>query len=61
VPRRRSREEHVDDHQIQIAAELSRRGIAVFAEAPELDASHLAAAAAQAVSRVDAPPPIMTG
>jgi UDP-N-acetylglucosamine--N-acetylmuramyl-(pentapeptide) pyrophosphoryl-undecaprenol N-acetylglucosamine transferase len=61
VPRRVAREEHVDDHQIQIAAELSRRGIAVFAEAPQLDRSHLAAAAARGVSRAAAPPPIMTG
>ncbi len=61
VPRRREREEHIDDHQIQIAAELSRRGIAVFAEAPELDRSHFEAAAGSKVSRVPEPPPIMTG
>jgi UDP-N-acetylglucosamine--N-acetylmuramyl-(pentapeptide) pyrophosphoryl-undecaprenol N-acetylglucosamine transferase len=61
VPRRRERGEHVDDHQIQIAAELSRRGIAVFAEAPELDPTHLEAAAGGGVSRVAEPPPIMTG
>jgi UDP-N-acetylglucosamine--N-acetylmuramyl-(pentapeptide) pyrophosphoryl-undecaprenol N-acetylglucosamine transferase len=61
VPRRREREEHIDDHQIQIAAELSRRGIAVFAEAPELGRAHLEAAAGRNVSRVLEPPPIMTG
>jgi UDP-N-acetylglucosamine--N-acetylmuramyl-(pentapeptide) pyrophosphoryl-undecaprenol N-acetylglucosamine transferase len=61
VPRRHSRGEHVDDHQIEIAAELSRRGIAVFAEAPELDRTHLAAAAARRVSRVATPPSIITG
>ncbi|HYC81374.1 MAG TPA: glycosyltransferase [Solirubrobacterales bacterium] len=61
VPRRLSREEHVDDHQIQIAGELSRRGIAVAAEAPELSAEHLAAAAAKAVVRRPDPPPIATG
>jgi UDP-N-acetylglucosamine transferase subunit ALG13 len=30
VPRRRSRAEHVDDHQIQIARELDARGLAVY-------------------------------
>jgi UDP-N-acetylglucosamine transferase subunit ALG13 len=61
VPRRREREEHIDDHQIQIAAELSRRGIAVFAEAPDLERAHLEAAAGRNVSCVPEPPPIMTG
>jgi UDP-N-acetylglucosamine--N-acetylmuramyl-(pentapeptide) pyrophosphoryl-undecaprenol N-acetylglucosamine transferase len=61
VPRRHSRQEHIDDHQIQIAAELSRRGIAVFAEAPELSASDLASAAGRQVSRTPDLPPIMTG
>lgn len=37
VPRRRSRNEHVDDHQSQIAGELSRRGLARAVEVDELD------------------------
>jgi UDP-N-acetylglucosamine transferase subunit ALG13 len=60
VPRRHSRGEHIDDHQIQIAAELSRRGIAVFAEAPDLGAADLAMAASRSVRRRPDPPPIVT-
>lgn len=36
IPRRACRHEHVDDHQRQLAAFLSARGLAVAAEAPEL-------------------------
>jgi len=36
VPRRSRYEEHVDDHQIQIARELERRGLAVHREVDEL-------------------------
>jgi UDP-N-acetylglucosamine--N-acetylmuramyl-(pentapeptide) pyrophosphoryl-undecaprenol N-acetylglucosamine transferase len=61
VPRRLERNEHIDDHQIQIGVELARRGIAVSAEAPELDRSHLEAAASRRVSPVAEPPPIVTG
>jgi UDP-N-acetylglucosamine--N-acetylmuramyl-(pentapeptide) pyrophosphoryl-undecaprenol N-acetylglucosamine transferase len=57
VPRRRAREEHVDDHQTQIAGELSRRGIAVAAEAPELSFEHLREAAVKTVSEPPHLPP----
>ncbi|OUC77806.1 glycosyltransferase [Gordonia lacunae] len=36
VPRRRSRGEHVDDHQIQIASLVGRLGLAEVVEAPDL-------------------------
>lgn len=37
VPRRAAHREHVDDHQVQIAHELERRGLATRAEVDELD------------------------
>jgi UDP-N-acetylglucosamine transferase subunit ALG13 len=49
VPRRKEKGEHVDDHQTQIARELSRRGVAVTADAGELTFEHLLAATALAV------------
>ncbi len=36
LPRRASRHEHTDDHQSQLSAFLSARGLAVAAEAPAL-------------------------
>lgn len=60
VPRRASRREHVDDHQIQIAAELSDRDLALAVEAPELAADDLARAARRAVSRRASPPAFAT-
>lgn len=45
VPRRLARGEHIDDHQILIADELSRRGLAVSAEADQLTVSDLEEAA----------------
>jgi UDP-N-acetylglucosamine--N-acetylmuramyl-(pentapeptide) pyrophosphoryl-undecaprenol N-acetylglucosamine transferase len=56
VPRRLARREHVDDHQIQIARELSERGIAVSAEADRLSVEDLCSAASQTVSRRQNPP-----
>jgi UDP-N-acetylglucosamine transferase subunit ALG13 len=56
VPRRVSREEHVDDHQTQIAAELAERGIAVSVEADELSLEDLSEAAAMRVARRGDPP-----
>lgn len=38
VPRWSAKGEHVDDHQVEIAAELSDRGIATYVEAGEIDA-----------------------
>ena len=51
VPRRVAHGEHVDDHQTQIAAELSNRGLAVSVEADALTLDHLVAAAAKQVRR----------
>ena len=41
VPRRRARREHTDDHQAQLARELSARGLAIAAEVSELTTEHL--------------------
>jgi UDP-N-acetylglucosamine transferase subunit ALG13 len=57
VPRRLSHGEHVDDHQTQIAGELSRRGLAVTADADELTLDHLATAAATRVAALAVDPP----
>ncbi len=56
VPRRLSRGEHIDDHQIQIAKELSGRGVAVSVEADELSAEHLSKTASRSVVRRQNPP-----
>jgi UDP-N-acetylglucosamine--N-acetylmuramyl-(pentapeptide) pyrophosphoryl-undecaprenol N-acetylglucosamine transferase len=61
VPRRVSHGEHVDDHQIQIASELSSRGLAVTADADELTLEHLATAAATGVTTVAVDPPLSLG
>ena len=45
VPRRRRRREHTDDHQVELARELDRRGLAVVTEAGELRREHLERAA----------------
>lgn len=55
VPRRRVRGEHTDDHQVQLARELERRGLAVVAEVGELSRDHVERAAQLAV--VHRPPP----
>jgi UDP-N-acetylglucosamine--N-acetylmuramyl-(pentapeptide) pyrophosphoryl-undecaprenol N-acetylglucosamine transferase len=57
VPRRAAHGEHVDDHQQQIAAELSRRGLAVSREVEDLDAAAMAEAASARVVRLGTPPP----
>lgn len=49
VPRRRAKGEHVDDHQIQIATELARRGLAMTADADSLTSEMLLVAAAARV------------
>jgi UDP-N-acetylglucosamine transferase subunit ALG13 len=56
VPRRFSKEEHIDDHQIQIATELASRGLALSVEADALELSALEGAAAAKIGRVDQPP-----
>ena len=56
APRLSAFREAVDDHQLQIAAELVERGIAVAAEADSLDVGDLARAAGRTVAaRVDPP------
>lgn len=45
VPRRRIRNEHVDDHQLQIAHLVHSLGVAQVAETPDLQADQLLAAA----------------
>lgn len=56
LPRRRSRREHTDDHQVQLARELDRRGLAVATEVGELTVEHLERAAGRTVT-YDPPPP----
>lgn len=56
VPRRRARREHTDDHQVQLARELSRRGLAVAAEVEELSHEHLGWAAGLTVTFEDPDP-----
>lgn len=49
VPRLRQYGEHVDDHQVQIAAELARRGLAVRADVGNLTGETLLEAAKRSV------------
>jgi UDP-N-acetylglucosamine--N-acetylmuramyl-(pentapeptide) pyrophosphoryl-undecaprenol N-acetylglucosamine transferase len=56
VPRRRTRGEHTDDHQVQLARELDRRGLAVVAEVGELSREHVERAARLAVTHQQPPP-----
>ena len=57
VPRRPEFDEHVDDHQLQIAAMLGERGLAATAEVDGITADLLRAAAATRVRhRADAAP-----
>jgi UDP-N-acetylglucosamine transferase subunit ALG13 len=60
VPRRLSHGEHVDDHQTQIATELSGRGLALSVEADDLTLDHLLAAAATRVATLPTDPPFLT-
>jgi UDP-N-acetylglucosamine transferase subunit ALG13 len=59
VPRRLAHGEHVDDHQIQIAGELARRGLALSVDADELTLEHLSAAAATRAATVPEDPPFV--
>lgn len=56
VPRRAHRREHVDDHQQQIAAELSQRQLAVARELDELAPADLELASRSSASRARTPP-----
>jgi UDP-N-acetylglucosamine--N-acetylmuramyl-(pentapeptide) pyrophosphoryl-undecaprenol N-acetylglucosamine transferase len=60
VPRRYAMKEHVDDHQIQIADELVKRGLAVSTDASELEIEDLFAAAARRVVRPPLAPSFTT-
>ncbi|MGH9092930.1 MAG: glycosyltransferase, partial [Acidimicrobiales bacterium] len=59
VPRRRAHGEHVDDHQEEIASSMAQAGLAVAAEAGDLDLGMLLAAAGQQVVRPDDAPPFV--
>ncbi|MDV6266543.1 glycosyltransferase [Rhodococcus globerulus] len=54
VPRRKSRNEHVDDHQTQIANLIDRAGIATVAEVDALDRNILISASGKSVQLSDA-------
>jgi UDP-N-acetylglucosamine--N-acetylmuramyl-(pentapeptide) pyrophosphoryl-undecaprenol N-acetylglucosamine transferase len=60
VPRRLLHREHVDDHQIQVADELGRRGLALSIEADDLTAEDLVTAASSRVATVSQTPPFVT-
>jgi UDP-N-acetylglucosamine transferase subunit ALG13 len=55
VPRRAKRNEHVDDHQLQIARLLGGRGIAMVTEAEELNRKTIIAASANGIRSARAP------
>jgi UDP-N-acetylglucosamine--N-acetylmuramyl-(pentapeptide) pyrophosphoryl-undecaprenol N-acetylglucosamine transferase len=52
--------EHVDDHQIQIALELARRGLSVSVEAEALSDADLLTAAGRRVATLTEEPPFPT-
>jgi UDP-N-acetylglucosamine--N-acetylmuramyl-(pentapeptide) pyrophosphoryl-undecaprenol N-acetylglucosamine transferase len=60
VPRRLSQHEHVDDHQTQIATELSNRGLSVSIEADDLGYDDLLAATGNRVATLTEIPPFVT-
>ena len=57
VPRRSAHGEHIDDHQTQIADELSGRGIAISVDVAALSTGDLAKAACRSVTTKADPPP----
>ena len=57
VPRRGRRGEHVDDHQLLIAAELDRRKLALAREVGDLTLADLEQGAQARVERTATPPP----
>lgn len=56
VPRLARHSEHIDDHQLQIAAELARRDLAIACAPEHLSPEVLARAAARSTLRLDNPP-----
>lgn len=61
VPRRGFRGEHVDDHQVQVAAELAGRGLATVCDADELTLEALLGAARRSTMSRAHPPPLDLG
>jgi len=59
VPRRLSLQEHVDDHQTQVAGELRDRGLAIAMEAGDIGYEDLLAAASGRVDTLAQAPPFM--
>jgi UDP-N-acetylglucosamine--N-acetylmuramyl-(pentapeptide) pyrophosphoryl-undecaprenol N-acetylglucosamine transferase len=57
VPRRRHRDEHVDDHQAQVASELAGMGLVLACEVEDLDLDKLLDAAARSASESPTAPP----
>jgi hypothetical protein len=58
VPRLARHGEHVDDHQLQVAGELERRGLAVVRQPEDLTIEDLREAASGGVETVADPPPL---
>jgi UDP-N-acetylglucosamine transferase subunit ALG13 len=56
IPRSVEHGEHIDDHQIQVARELDRRGLATLRFADDLTADDLVQASRQSVVTIDPPP-----
>lgn len=56
LPRRRKHNEHTDDHQLQIASELTTRGLALARHPDDLAAADLINAASRTVDPVQNPP-----
>lgn len=61
VPRRALHGEHVDDHQLTIALELSLRDLAVSRDADKLKASDLSLAVSRSVTKLADPPGLSLG
>ena len=59
VPRLARHGEHVDDHQVQIAREMERRGLAFMQAPQDLDEGVLLEASRRSVRVVDAPPLVL--
>jgi UDP-N-acetylglucosamine--N-acetylmuramyl-(pentapeptide) pyrophosphoryl-undecaprenol N-acetylglucosamine transferase len=59
VPRRPEHGEQIDDHQVQLAAELARRGLAVVRDPETLTAEDLLQAARLRTTRAAAPRPVV--
>lgn len=59
VPRRSAHEEHVDDHQAEVARWLTDRDLAITVEAEDLDAGVIAEAARSRVTQSGPPDPLV--